>query len=1578
MKTIVLITLLLAIASMNAQMALKMFPPFPSGYVVAKGDTIRIPLDLYVDLRGAKFSLTGLDDTKHVIPKVVSEKKIDNPVDPKFQGCDQAMSLGLSGEFLFVCQEKFLFKVAIDNKAKEIKSFTTVDLKRTGQTAPSDSQDCFDTLVWGDTAYVVCVIKTDYTKFIIYSVKISNMTIDKDIEVTAGIKVDAKVLPRLVRFAYGTGTTEKALLGIFDAAPTEDPATKLVAGDIPFLTVLIDSTNPFILSAGKVINLASAPLMNELQLKGKIRLMSNPIKGQFAAIVGALAPTGTTEKNAVYFVRLNWNDSGDLELVTQATAADANNKVKAFKYIPAKIADYPEWDGLQFGGVMNGGSNGVYTTTLFDRVNGYTLEWTHSTGVIVVTEKIVMKIDCGEYNSSTSSLTAYVGRVIPAISMSATDSYNAIIEYRDINSTNQIKGFATWGRDGYGCSAFTTPLINEQAIVPMDGEYVIGTKANFMTFYRINQNTMLEIDTKTLTKGVMNIKVDASIPRYTSATQNFNFEIVDDSKDYGSIKLPTKSIKIYNDAIMNLPFISRNFEINAPNFTVTSTGGASAKSYYVVSQNNEVAVTPAAGYVIQKIITVDHDSQLVIMTKPNSPDMFNIVTGTWGADGKFTPVVSTTNNSLSAAGLFIFKTFKIGPNICLLLKLVANAEKKLEIICYEDKKDGIVKLTQRSVTALYEINEVAIIETASRVDLLMVGGKTVAKSYSTFIIQYTVTLDTTTQVIDTGSIQILEIETNSPRIAGYSPMDILPDYVTNSAGKVLVTLKMQKESNVPLLVKYALTRTTGSTTFTMEYLQAINAPMKGVVFCMNRKDIIFYNPRNKMIWAKRWEVASNTDSLGRSIYETLPDYSDFIYGLDAYNIQVIHQFNCIAQKSMFQVLASTTDKKKVLITFRGGESSNVGRRIHSIVDMDASVTSIQHGTSAKDIVAISSGLGTDGKLKSNIMMVYGDGPIIQVTTTAATEANFKLTIKVENGKKTVEETVDFAAEKPTIRATVAANKKLDLTSKMIPLEDFTTINGPVLDVQLTGGQPGVTITQRSTPNKNFLAETAIPNKIYVEGDYMASLYAGTKVVLYGDPDISEAGKVEPFKYTELTGVYQDIAMVKYNKESEAIVVTKEWKNLTYSYTLHHLYKDPAGLYKSASYTLWTTNQDYSEMQVATIGENNICLALLSKKELLTSTITLVAFNKSTTTATFTLGEVVSLNHPEGGSISTFSLVSNGKTRVVLLSNSLGALGLLGYTWDGITKEVKLFALPNEFSFAATGNRKVNIERIACWPLEALKLECYVDCEGVTDYVFDVTVNELATVSSDFVTSIVLKSTITLPPGYSVAKVDRAGSVYGFLMKKIIPLTPPTPSVRILQGKKIEKFTDCDQFIALYDPKRSTFMYTAIMCSEFNKLATIDLALEMLGGKVFTFYTKAAPAARILQGSRVLQGATIPPKVTSNSIAPIQLNIEDASKIDSSKVNFKFVGLNGDADQELKTIPLSDFQNGAPPAPEAGGSFWTWFFIILLIILVIGGGIYGYMWWQGQQSSSTTASDGGYSKSNAKANTSSGDLEDTRL
>jgi hypothetical protein len=1573
MKTIVLITLLLAIASMNAQMALKLFPPFPTGYVVAKGDTIRIPLDLYVDLRGAKFTLTGLDDTKHVIPKVVPDKKIDNPVDPKFSGCDQALPLGLSGEILFVCQEKFLFKVKIDQKARDIQSFTTVDLKKVGATTPpAENQDCYDTLVWGDTAYIVCVIKSDYTKFIIYSVKISTMTIDKDIEVTAGIKVSAQALPRLVRFTYGTGSTEKALLGIYDSAPTQDPSTNLVAGDIPFLTVLIDSTNPFILSAGKLINLASSPLMNEPTLKGKLRLMANPLKGQFTAIVGALAATAA-EKNPVYILRYNWNDSGDLEAVTQATAADPANKIKALKYITSKIADNPEWDGLQFGGMINGGSNGVYTTTVFDRVNGYTLEWTHSTGVIVVTEKAIIKVDCGEWNSSSSALTSWVGRVLPVFSMSPTNTYDAVVEYRDINNTNNIKGFATWGRDGYGCSAFTTPSITEQAIVPMDGEYLIGTRANFMTFYKINQNTMLEIDTKALAKGVMNLKIDANIPRYTQATANFNFEIVDDSRDYGSIKLPTKSIKIYNDAIMNLPFISRNFEINAPNFTVTATGGATVKPYYVVSQSNDVAVTPAAGYVVKMIHTVDHDSQLVIMTKANSPDMFNIVTGTWGADGKFTPVVSAANNSLSAAGFFIFKSFKLGTNICLLLKLVANAEKKLEIICYEDKKDGAVKLTQRSITAGYEINEVAVIETASRVDLLMVGGKTVAKSYATFIIQFTVTQDTTTQNIDTSGIQVLEIETNSPRIMGYSPMDILPDYVTNTAGKVLVTIKMQKESSVPLLVKYALTRTLGSTTFTMEYLQAISAPMKGVVFCINRKDIIFYNPRNKMIWAKRWEISATNDSLGRAIYETIPDYSDFVYGLDAYNVQIIHQFNCIAHKSMFQVLASTTDKKKVLITFRGGESSNVGRRIHSIIPLDDSVTSIQHGTSAKDIVAISSGLGTDGKLKSNIMMVYGDGPIIQVTTTAATEAAFKVTIKVDNGKKTVEETVDFAAEKPTLRATIAANKKLDLASKAIALEDFTTINGPVMDVQVTGGQPGVTVTQRSTLNKNFMDGATIPNKIFVEGDYMATLYTGTKVILYGDPDISETGKTAPHSYPELTGVYQDIAMVKYNKESEAMVVTKEWKNLAYTYTLHHLFKDATQVYKIATYPLWTTNQDYSEMQIGSIGENNLALALLSKKELLTSTITLIAFNKATSgSAAFTLGEVVSLNHPDGGSISTFSLASNGKSRVVLLTNSLGSLGLLGYTWDGITKEVKLFALPNEFSFTATGNRKVNIERIACWPLEALKLECYVDCEGVTDYVFDVTVNELATVSSDFVTSIVLKNTITLPPGYSVAKVDRAGSVYGFLMKKIIPLTPPTPTpARILQGKKIEKFTDCDQFIGLYDPKRSTFLYTAIMCSEFNKLANVDFALEMLGGKVFTFFTKAAPVTPV----RVLQAGA---KVSSNTIAPIQLNIEDASKIDTTKVNFKFVGLNGDADPELKTIPLSDFQNGAPPAPEAGGSFWTWFFIILLIILVIGGGVYGYMWWQGQQSSSSSTSDGGYSKSNAKANTSSGDLEDTRL
>ena len=734
--------------------------------------------------------------------------------------------------------------------------------------------------------------------------------------------------------------------------------------------------------------------------------------------------------------------------------------------------------------------------------------------------------------------------------------------------------------------------------------------------------------------------------------------------------------------------------------------------------------------------------------------------------------------------------------------------------------------------------------------------------------------------------------------------------------------------------------------------------------------MILYNPRKREIFSMRWDVGME-----------FTDKNKLYYPLKEYGIQFIQQFNCIAEKGFFQILGSNSNKDKFVITYRGGESLNLGRRVHSIQKVDSSVNFIESGIGSDQFVTVAGSPGNHQNYRAFIVNWY-NGPLIWVNNVGKS-ADYSFTLKsvpytVGAAASPVEQIVKMSIVSPVYTPVPKPKEKFVFnTGDTIFLDDRADIQGPVMDVVITGDIANLEITERNNRHKTYNPFNSVAaDRIFAEKDYMGLMYSGQKVTFIGDPSLTSRGNFSaPVEINTYPLMVRDLALVSYGNLNEAIAVIKEYvqTNSSYCYSLYHMSKSGTGnatVYNGAySPHLFCIRNDFDSLQIASItSTGDVIIAIRSRKAYISNFIRLIAFSK-TTGNKFLLKSSTAILSEAAKNIAEFSLVDTGKSSVAIVSYYEGYSGLIIGIWDTV-KAGPVFRSSNpEFKTNATDakGRTLTLNYIKCWYSAAMVTECILVNEGINNYMFQITYTEDLT--KDVITMTAVTGEFELPPMFEIKRIDRGRDHVGLLLQKSV-----ANKARILQSSPvIDKFSDCNNIIAIYKPAKSKSIYTGITCSEWNKRANVDFAMEF-DTKEFLYYTRDPPAPapapkRLLQGSTNFTNNT--DSLGSNFISPIMIKVN--GPVDASKVQMSFVGLMGTSDPNPPKLTLDDFRQGAPPSPsnDSGSSFWTWFIIIIIILVVIGGAYAGWMWYQGQSSGSSA---GTYAKTPA----SGGDLEDSRL
>ena len=202
----------------------------------------------------------------------------------------------------------------------------------------------------------------------------------------------------------------------------------------------------------------------------------------------------------------------------------------------------------------------------------------------------------------------------------------------------------------------------------------------------------------------------------------------------------------------------------------------------------------------------------------------------------------------------------------------------------------------------------------------------------------------------------------------YQPTDVIFDYVADEEGSNHVTLKMVGKNTNPVIAKFNMTYVGNQVS--LQFMRVLKMSQQDIAYCVNRNEAIFYNPKTRLLYAQKW-----LRSLG------MPVYNQYLYPLEEYGVVYIIQFNCIPEKSLFQILGSTSAGKKLLITYFGGDSQQMAKRVHSVVEVDPNTNFIEHGYNGQYIVTVATVPG-DNTARRAFVITYPDGPFFYVDNVA--------------------------------------------------------------------------------------------------------------------------------------------------------------------------------------------------------------------------------------------------------------------------------------------------------------------------------------------------------------------------------------------------------------------------------------------------------------------------------------------------------------------------------------------------------------------------------------------------------------------
>jgi len=1535
-----------------SQSKVKWLADLPTGHILSKGDILKIPLDDYVDMKGAQF------DTDNALTRPFIEQNLrqlgDLALDSYIEPINCGNLLVDGNDAYLICSSRYVVKVSMDTALRKAVSVQSEMLVTS--VINQGNQKCFDVFIYDKTLYINCWDKVAKGKAVIHMVNfgpssVTRRTNECNTPFTTGDSL------RMNRLLSSTINPSELTIGLFvgtgataDTTPrfvrcrlslTSNETVGFGAYTVDINNILIDSSQVLVksvnsISPTEVLITMSYNVNNYKELRFAVFNMD--VNGMFSKskfnvkgwYPGSLPATFDPAKLSV--------DVDITSIGTYVTAADMKQ---------------------------------VYRFTLTYQKINITNHWIDA-GATSIT-----LAECGF--SQASNL--YIGKVTTLSRHPLQPGQDrTFIEYRS-TSTQDLFSYAVIFNGGkYACSTSSGVLDGSVYSVGMlNINTVLVSQNNKITFLRLQRDSFIKVKTDALTSGAIEINIDAKLPNYSNERRTLKFTLTDTSKDWNKFDLPTKTMTAFSDSKVELPVASADFQCNNPTFTFSETN---IKVYHTETLNAQTNIDLSGGYSISSLISIDATSFLAVLKGPGVPDkvatLFPNITGSslvWN--------LSSTPPQMPN-GVTVFKSIKLGGSIfCLFFKPTLIGSPKLSITCLEDKSGGRTLLKYQTITNDYEIDDLQYAESSERVDIFMVGTSFENGKFVRKVLHYFIQLNTDGTVGTATDIRPLDIMHLS--LSSFYPTDLMVDYLATDEVPYSLYVKMLQEGGLPVIAKFGVSYE--GNVAVLAYKSMMHLENRDISFCVCKEEIIMYNKRLRRLYAQPFYSGAG-----------IPAYDQYLFPLKDYPVSDVLQLVCIPEKSMFQVLALKQDSSKVVMTFRGGESKIHPRRVHSVVNVPATTDFIDYGLSARYIITVASSPG-DNTVQRPLIFTYTNSPDIYIDNTGKT-ADYSFTISMNSGASTATETIQVKIVKPTLAPTGSAKgEKIEFSiGKMASLENLINIGGALSDVSVSGNPAptGISLVKRSNFHRGFATgEVAHPDKLLVEKDFLASMNLRSSLKIYGDPTVALAGSINPLLIMELKGSIRDIAMVRHGLHDQAVVVYKMFNNGRYEFGLVLVTKiteyGMRSVYKTNHYPrLFTSREDYEDMQAISVNGGDVSVALSSQSQISNNFIKLLNFRRSPATNSYVLATNANLVFKTDRPLTSYSFVYVGGMRSAIFATVTGALGFQVAIWDGYSSGVTLVNSTTKFDLGNGVSELSLLNKIRCFPIEEWKIECFAETANVNHFLFAVAVNKNyeSSATTEYITSVTKIGEIEIPPQFTTTKVSKGKEFYGLLLKKTDASNIFPRTRRVLQGITMESYSTCANIILTYKPKISKFSYAAITCSNWHNTPNIDFDLEEIGGRDFVFFgrPKAPKPPTSTNSRRALQIADNQRIIAHYLSTPMILLAN--TNFDPANAFIDLIGLNGKDSTDKVSIAMSNFKADTPPAPVPEQSSWLKYLIIFLIavavIAIIGvAGVFAYE----KLGMGNSSSSSGYKASTDPADTSkanevkpneSDNLDDTRL
>jgi len=1543
--------------------AIRWTTPLPVGYSMLAGDLVKIPIDDFVNLKGATFYISPIMTPNPLINKiqpVAKDVDITNlATAPQGTMSKCGLSFRVNDKIYLLCSSRWLYRLNLNFKSYSMAGAHDL-LELNNPNFNVGDQFCSDMFENSGKLFVLCINKKSTTSHLYFYMIDTLASVWTNQVVYTTCETSGHVLgyPVMAMVPFTTTSTSGLNYGfvVYDQTPPQTippPKSSLnFARCIPSNN--LNGTNHY----KDLLN--AQDLSGNSSLTGSIRYVQYLTSSELMYMVGQDTGGATPIRQlAMGVFAIDSNGVISRSTMLPGLAFWGNSTIDSFS--PVSIIGYT-W-------AIN--SNSV---VVIDNNNLYYLPFQVNRGVApnVITflgDSWIVPFDCGGSDGLPTTTVIFPAHVShQGLNINQYDS-RLLVEFRINNADYDVRDFRVhFNSTKYGCSKASGygDVNTQNSATLIDSNIAISFKANYATFFTLNQDTLLSFK----------VVVDGSNPagnRSLSLTANvitssptpvgyLNYSIFAKAEDINEIRTGLTSFKTYSGGKLSLPLPRSSFVCNTPKYSTDPTPPKVTSFYSSVyqapnaSNANGIINLGTSGWNMQKVYAVDSETFVVVVKKPNTADGFAIIKPTFNADGQpIFPTREAARMVMPQINQFIFKAARLGKFVCVFYKEMV-ATNRFGVTCVQNSMPAqvtdsyVVGLgpTYLGITMLQELQDVVFYETSGRLDLLCaVTDSSMGNGVQGQILYGSISLSSDGQSINTLATPFFnQLNINlDPVVSGYFPMDLMYDFWGDTEGTNYITIKMVGFNKPPILARFSLIFNSGIPTIILNRVLSIDD--KNVVFCVSKNEIVIYNPKARSIFSQKWDRANLIGTSQTRFYFPILDYG----------ISQIIQFNCIPERGLFQILgkgmASGTAFKK-LLTFRGGESVEAGNRVHSVENLSLDVEYIDSAFTMNKVVTVASAAGSNTKL-SNVIYTYVDGPIFYVDNTNQ-QSNYAITIKQTNSKSTPDvKQISFNIEilNPTYFASVSAKRKFPITvGTDIQLENESNINGPVMDIQLSGSDSqNVKVIKRNNLFKGYnpSTQTSNPDKLMVEKDFMVLVYnSGTTyaIEMYGDPFANKDDTTtSPTMMGTAIPMGRDAVISTTLSDSTVVVVTKIFNNNEFQYNIHVLEKvtttGAAQYTKTDSMNLFSTKIDYNQLQAVYIDGVGMVAAMSNSKDFSSNYIKLVYFNKGQNNI-YTKSSEAMVMAAVSREISHFSLVHNGdstKPRAIIVGHYTSYPGMVVANWDLVSNEALYITSNTPFPFSATDSRLPTFNYLKCWPVTTAqrKADCFLDTEGVVDYRFEITFNDPQT-AGDPIASAVKTAEFEQPPMFEIKKIDKTDESVGFLLQR----TELLPTGATLGG---DKYSDCNNILAIFRPRVSRFIYTAISCTEFgnNALPNIDMAMENKM-RDYILFTKPQTQAD-------------PSKVRVDYLSYVSVSV--LKQIDPSQVILKFVGLNGASAPENKQLSLKDFSDGSSTSnnstPESSTSIWTYVLIVGCILALGAGGFVAYTYFTGNSSSGSYSS-----------------------